>query len=148
MVVDVVDSDRTYRFDADVDTVWAAMCRVDEFPAWWPWLRDFDAGGVETGARWQCTVRPPVPYALRFEIALTEVVVAERIVAAVSGDIAGDASLTIQPVGDVTEVRLVSSLAPRRTVLRQVTTLAPWLARFGHDWVLDTGLRQFRRRAL
>jgi hypothetical protein len=26
--------------------------------------------------------------------------------------------------------------------------MAPVMVRFGHDWVLDAGLRQFRRRAL
>jgi hypothetical protein len=41
----------------------------------------------------------------------------------------------------------VSDLAPHDATLRRIARWTPWLSRFGHDWVLDTGLRQFRRRA-
>lgn len=146
-----VESDRTYRFDTDRVAVWDAIGRVDDYRGWWPWLRSFDAAGLAAGETWRCTVSPPVPYALRFEVELVEVEVHERIEAVVTGDIGGHAVVTLRPDGpddSSTEVRLVSSLEPRRTLLTGVTRLAPWLSRFGHDWVLDTGLRQFRRRAL
>jgi hypothetical protein len=45
------------------------------------------------------------------------------------------------------EARLQSRLVPANQVLRAIATLARPVARFGHDWVLDTGLRQFRSRA-
>ena len=40
---------------------------------WWPWLTSFDAAGLVAGARWQCTVRPPLRYSVRFAIDLEEV---------------------------------------------------------------------------
>lgn len=142
-------SDRTYRFDSEPVALWNAISRVDQYRRWWPWLRSFEAGGLEPGDRWRCTVRPPLPYALRFTISLTDVVHPERIAAAVEGDIEGEASVLLRASGTGgCEVRLRSSLEPHRGVLRRVTVAAPWLARFGHDWVLDTGLRQFRREAL
>lgn len=143
-----VRSDRTYRFDADVSEVWDAFGRVEDYRRWWPWLSRLDAEGLVSGDRWDCTVRPPVPYLLRFVISLDDVEPLRHITATVSGDIVGHAHLALDDSHDGCEVRLASSLAPRSATLRAVTTLTPWLARFGHDWVLDTGLRQFRDRAL
>ena len=143
-----IESERTLLFDAGVDALWASLGRVGDYRSWWPWLRDFDARALETGDRWRCTVQPPVPYTLNFTIELAEVVAAERVAAHVSGDITGHATLTLRPAGDGSELRLVSSLEPRRPLLSMVTNVTPWLARVGHDWVLDTGQRQFRRRAL
>lgn len=144
-----IDSDRTFHFDADVASVWSAFERVDDYQRWWPWLRRFEADGLIVGARWRCSVRPPVPYSLSFAIALTHIVPGTSIDAVVSGDIAGDAHLSLSPgAGGGTDLRLVSSLEPRRRTLSVVTRFIPWLARHGHDWVLDTGQEQFEERAL
>lgn len=143
-----VRSDRSFRFEAAPADVWSAISSLEDYRVWWPWLREFDATALDVGDRWRCVVRPPLPYVLRFSVVLTAVVPGERIDAGVEGDIEGVASVTLRSHGDGTEVRLVSALAPRHALLRRIMGLTPWLARFGHDWVLDTGLRQFRRRAL
>ncbi len=43
---------------------------------------------------------------------------------------------------------LHSSLAPGNTALAIVSRFAAPIARFGHDWVLDSGARQFIARAV
>lgn len=145
-----VRSDRSYRFDRSAEEVWEAIGRVDDYRRWWPWLRRFEAVGLVPGDRWTCTVRPPVPYALRFTVTLDDVEPLTAVMATVSGDIGGTAELTLSPTSDGAgcSIRLVSALDPCGPALRTVTRAAPWLARFGHDWVLDTGLGQFHRRAL
>lgn len=144
-----IDSDRTFHFEADVEGVWAAFERVDQYQQWWPWLRRFEADGLTVGARWRCSVRTPAPYSLSFAIELVHIVPGTSINAVVSGDIAGDASLSLRSrAGGGTDLRLVSSLEPRRRTLSVVTRLIPWLARQGHDWVLDSGQREFEDRAL
>lgn len=144
----IVRSDRVYHFDFAPETVWSAIARVDEYQQWWPWLRRFDATDLRNGEQWDCVVRPPLPYALRFCVTLGTVVRPSRIDAAVTGDIRGDASVALVPTSEGCRVQLVSALEPAGQPLRSVTRLAPWVARFGHDWVLDSGLRQFHRRAL
>ena len=144
----LVGSDRTYRFDRPSTEVWDAIARVEAYPSWWPWLRRFEHGGLVPGARWTCTVVPPLPYVLRLEITISETLPPHRIEASVQGDVEGQATVELSDDGDGCEVRLRSALAPSRRPLRTVAALAPWLARFGHDWVLDTGARQFERRAL
>jgi len=140
-------SERTYRIDRPPEHVWAAIGRVDAFQDWWPWLRHFDAEGLIVGDRWRCTIRPPLPYVLRLTIQIEEAAAPSRIEATVSGDISGHASVHLEPDGSGSAIRLTSRLAPARQPLRTIAMLTPWLARFGHDWVLDTGFEQFSARA-
>jgi uncharacterized protein YndB with AHSA1/START domain len=143
-----VRSDRRYEFAAAPDELWAAFTRLEDYRTWWPWLRRFEAGGFTAGECWRCTVQPPLPYVLRFDLTLLEVEPHSFVTASVSGDIAGDARLDVQATDAGSEVRLVSALSPANPVLRAIATMARPMVRFGHDWVLDNGLRQFSSRAL
>jgi len=119
-------------------------------------LRDFDGRELRRGVTWSCAVQPPVPYRVRFDLHLVDVVEGERIDAEVDGDVAGSAVLTVEaptrPAGDHpsegTVLHLVSELSPANGLLKGVLVVAPPVARFGHDWILDTGARQFRDRQL
>lgn len=139
---------RELHFDADRHAVWAAMSRVTDFPRWWPWLRGFDGAELATGSVWSCVIQPPVPYALRVTVALDEVVAPALVVATVAGDLSGTARLVLDDDGDGCRVVLSSRLTPHQGIPRLVARLAPAVARFGHDWVLEIGARQFADRAL
>ena len=143
-----VRSDRRWRFGVDPPTLWAALTDTGEYRTWWPWLARLDADAFEAGAQWRCAVQPPVPYLLRFGIRLDVVEPPHLAVATIDGDITGTATLTVVADGDGSEARLVSHLAPANAFLRGVARFAAPVVRFGHDWVLDTGAGQFRRRAL
>jgi uncharacterized protein YndB with AHSA1/START domain len=143
-----IGSDHRFRFAADPDTVWRAMASVDQYRAWWPWLRRFEADGLCAGQRWTCEVRPPLPYTVRFIVVLDEVVSSQRIRSSIEGDIVGTAELTLHGRPTGSELRLTSELAPANRLLRSLGTLARPLARYGHDWVITTGARQFERAAL
>jgi uncharacterized protein YndB with AHSA1/START domain len=143
-----IRSDRRYRFTVGPDELWPVLTQVEHYQRWWPWLRGFDGESFAEGDRWTCTVQPPLPYALSFHLELTEVVAGELAVATIRGDIVGSARLEVHAVDGGAEARLTSSLAPSHPVLRAVATFARPMVRFGHDWVLDTGMRQFTARAL
>ena len=143
-----VSSDRVFRFGVPPDELWSAMARTDGYQEWWPWLHRFAAEGLVTGDVWRCTVRPPVPYALRFTVTIDAAEPPRLVRATVDGDIRGTASLDVSARGEGSEARLVSVLSPSGIVLRAVSVAARPVVRHGHDWVLDTGLRQFSARAL
>jgi hypothetical protein len=147
-----VRSDRRHRFDVGGEVLWSAITAVDDFSRWWPWLRRFDGARLAPGERWDCMIQPPLPYALRFELEITEVVPSDLVTAQVSGDLTGSARLEVRdlsgPGGARSEVRLRSDLTPANRVLRTFAMVAKPMVRFGHDWVLDTGLQQFRSRGL
>lgn len=139
-----LSSERRYHFACQPDEVWRALSATGDYQQWWPWLRQFEAAGLVAGDRWSCTVRPPLPYSLRFTIELTEVVPCERIAADVTGDIAGTARIEIAPEIDGSAVWLTSALTPSSRVFAALATLARPIVTRGHDWVLDTGAEQFR----
>jgi uncharacterized protein YndB with AHSA1/START domain len=143
-----VRSDRRFHFDVAPETFWSAVETVDAYSRWWPWLRVFEANGLVPGDRWNCVVRPPLPYGLGFTLTLDEVVPPRLIRASVAGDLTGNARLDVQDSRRGSVVRLRSTLAPAGTLARAVAAVAPPIVRFGHDWVLETGVRQFRQRAL
>lgn len=140
------ETDRRYQLPLAPADLWAAVARVDDYQGWWPWLRRFDARQLAADEVWSCLVQPPLPYWVRFDVALTEVRPLRLVRASVTGDVVGDALLEISPHPVGTEARLTSSLEPGNGFLRTVARLAAPAIRFGHDWVLDAGARQFIAR--
>jgi hypothetical protein len=143
-----VESDRTWRFAAPPADVWEALAATDDYRAWWPWLRRFDAGGLVEGEVWNCTVKPPLPYALTFTLAVGRVEPGSSVEAVLGGDLRGTALLDISSCPGGSDLRLRSRLAPARPAVALFAGAVRPLARWGHDWVLDTGVRQFAAKAV
>ena len=144
-----VQSDRRHHFAVTPDELWAAVSNVACYPVWWPWLSHFEADGLVEGDEWECVVQPPLPYSVRFSISIDEVVPMERVRATLQGDIEGDACVTFRDLGaGRTEARLLADLAPAHTVLKTMGLVAGPIVRVAHNWILDTGARQFRERVI
>lgn len=167
-------SERRFRFDVPRAELWCAIADVDQYSRWWPWLRRFEGRGLVAGDVWHATVQPPLPYSLAFTVSLRHVDEGHLVEAHVDGDIRGTATLRLADLGpdgsgpsrgvgptdgagpsgaepsdgSGCEVCLTSALAPRHPVLRAAALVASPIVRHGHDWVLDTGARQFVGRAL
>jgi hypothetical protein len=139
-------SDRRYVLDVTPETVWTAMSDVDQYQRWWPWLARFDGTALETGQRWHCVVQPPLPYRVSFTVILEQVDTAVTAAATLRGDIVGEARIDLVGNGASSELRLRSSLAPSRPALQALAAVARPVVTFGHNWVLDTGARQFADR--
>ena len=147
-----------YELPLDPETVWSLINGVERYRSWWPWLRQFEAGGLSVGDEWRCTVQPPVPYLVRFRVVIDHVEPPVLVRAKVFGDVVGNATLALEPAdvvgnGDGANAGgcvalLHSSLAPGNTALAMVSRFAAPIARFGHDWVLDSAARQFIAKAI
>ena len=120
---------------------------MGNYRSWWPWLRRFDAQGLTAGEEWRCEVQPPLPYIVRFQVAIEKVEPPALVHALVLGDVVGDATLELEEAEGGCRAILHSALAPGNAALRLVSRFAAPVARFGHDWVLDSGARQFIARA-
>jgi hypothetical protein len=59
----------------------------------------------------------------------------------------GSAELALADDAKGAVLRLRSDLAARSGLAHWVSSVAPPVARRGHDWVLDNGIRQFRAAA-
>jgi hypothetical protein len=140
--------DRSYWFPMLPDALWLALADTGNYRSWWPSLTDLDADRLITGTVWRCTIRPPLPFALRFAIHLDDVVRPTLVTAHISGDIAGTARLAVAPHGNGCDVQLTSTLAPSNPTLEMIETLARPIIRQAYNWMLDTGARQFLRNAI
>jgi uncharacterized protein YndB with AHSA1/START domain len=143
-----ITSEHTYVLPLGRQAVWDLISDMGAYRGWWTWLRTFEAGGLRAGEEWRCTVQPPLPYLVRFVVHIEEVEAPHVVRARVSGDVVGTATLEIEEEEDACIATLSSTLAPGNSILRLVSRMAAPLARFGHDWVLDSGARQFIARAV
>lgn len=137
-----------YELPLPRDEAWSLISDVSNYRDWWPWLRMFDAAALAPGEEWRCEVQPPAPYLVRFRVLIDDVETAVRVRARVVGDVVGGATLRMEDTGSGCTATLDSTLAPGNTALRMVSRFAGPIARFGHDWVLDSGARQFITRAV
>jgi uncharacterized protein YndB with AHSA1/START domain len=145
-----ITTEHCYPLPIGADAMWQLISDMGAYRGWWVWLRRFEAAGLVAGETWRCEVQPPLPYLVRFGVTIEEVEAPRFIRATVTGDVVGTATLRIE--GDGADDRCVatlgSTLAPGNALLRLVSRLTPPVARFGHDWVLDSGARQFIARAI
>jgi hypothetical protein len=132
-----------YELPEGREEVWDQICDVGNYRSWWPWLRRFDADALAPGEEWRCEVQPPLPYIVRFRVAIEEVKAPALVHARVLGDVVGDATLELEEAEQGCRAIMHSALAPGNRALRLVSRFAAPLARYGHDWVLDSGARQF-----
>jgi uncharacterized protein YndB with AHSA1/START domain len=139
---------RRYELPLVREAVWSLITEVGNHRRWWSWLRACDTTALAVGEEWGCEVQPPVPYAVRFRVSIKHVAKPTLVRARVSGDVVGDAVLTLEEQERSTVAVLRSALAPGNTALQLVSRFAAPVARFGHDWVLDSGARQFVARAV
>ncbi len=137
----------TYDLPLPRQQLWEQISQVARYRTWWSWLRRFDARALAVGEEWRCEVQPPLPYIVRFSVAIEKVEAPGLVYAHVQGDVVGDATLELDEDGEGCRTTLHSSLAPGNAALRLMSRFASPLARVAHDWVLDTGARQFITRA-
>jgi hypothetical protein len=143
-----ITTDRRYELPVGREVIWELINDVSAYQRWWSWLRIFDAAGLAAGEEWRCEVQPPLPYPVRFRVIIDHLEAPGLVRAHVEGDVLGTATLTLEESPDGCTACLASSLAPGNATLRLVSRLAAPVARFGHDWVLDSGARQFVARAV
>ena len=109
----------------------------------------FDAAALAEGEEWRCEVQPPVPYPVRFRVGIEHVEAPRARPGHGERGRGGRGDAHPRGGGHAgARATLDSSLAPGNTALRLVSRFAGPIARFGHDWVLDSGARQFIARAV
>ena len=62
-----------YPLPLDREAGLGAISQVSSYRDWWPWLRSFEGPGLAEGEDWRCEVQPPVPYPVRFRVAIEHV---------------------------------------------------------------------------
>ncbi len=135
---------------------WVALEQTDQFTHWWPWLKQFDSEGMKEGDRSRVTVKSPLAYEIHFDLEVTESRPPGLLRVGVDGDIRGGAVLELSEASPATNVsgtasthiRLVFEVEVCRKLLRALSLPAHPVLAWGHDHVMHSGMRRFRRLAL
>lgn len=139
--------DRRWVFPVPPERLWAVVASTGDYQKWWPWLRVLE-GELTEGTVARCEIRSPLPYSLRFTVAVAEVVPERLVRGDIDGDLRGPARLELDPHADGVEARLVWEVELTRSLLRRAAAVARPAMEWGHDWVVANGVEQFCRRAL
>ena len=144
----VFEYDGTFTFSVPAAQLWATMARVDRFPSWWSWLREFsvEGHGLEPGTVLHGIVVPPLPYRMRLDVVVEECVPERCITALVHGDLEGAARLTFEGDDAKTRAHATWTVEMRQRSMRLAAKIAPPVLRWGHDRVVDATVDAFRRR--
>jgi uncharacterized protein YndB with AHSA1/START domain len=140
--------DRRFELSVAPATLWSALEQTDRYPDWWSWLHTLEGGGLRAGDTARCVVRAPLPYSLRFDVHVEEVVPMTRVVTRIDGDLVGPAHLEITTTDLGCEARLLWELELRDPVLRPLAIVTRPAMQWAHDRVVDVGFAEFQRRAL
>src|SRR5262245_24292519 len=140
--------DDTFAFPAPVEQVWATIARVECYSTWWSWLHDFtvEGPGMEAGSTLHGVVVPPLPYRMRLDVVLDDLVPFRSIRADVHGDLEGTAQIRLSGDGTTTRVRAAWTIEMRQRALRLAARLGYPLLRWGHDRVVEATVDSFRRQ--
>jgi hypothetical protein len=121
---------------------------ADQFESWWSWLSEFrlDGGALVPGAVLRGVVAPPLPYRMRVRVELTECEPCRRIMAAVGGDLEGEARLELRDEGAGSSVDVSWTVEMMQRPMRLADRFGHPLLQWGHDMVVATTVAAFRRR--
>lgn len=143
----VIEYDHTFTFGVPVAEVWETMVQVDRFSSWWSWLHEFsvEGEGLVHGTVLHGIVEPPLPYRMRLDVVVDELVPERMITAFVHGDLEGVARLTFDGGGGETRARATWTIEMMQRPMRMAARVAYPLLRWGHDRVVDATVDGFRR---
>ncbi|WP_181275436.1 SRPBCC family protein [Brevibacterium oceani] len=136
--------DDRWSVDADVDTVWAVLERVDEWPQWWPGLAAAEPVGnqLRSGSRAQIVVRTPIGMPLRFTIEVDALQAPNRVALRVDGDLRGEGVWTLSEHEGTTRVESYWCVTSTRTMIRILRPVASLM----HAIVMRAGERGLAAR--
>ena len=136
--------DRSWTFTVPREALWSRLSDTSSFSAWWPWLRAFDPVPIEQGATTRCAIGPPLPYVLTVDLTVARVVESESVDVEVDGDLRGPARLELGDGDRGSTARLHWTLEVQRPMLRRAAIFGRPVLQWGHDWVVRSGVEQFR----
>ena len=146
--------DRAWDFAVTPEELWTTLEQTDQYRVWWPWLREFrvdgdgETDGFRVGAIAHLVIQAPLPYQLRCDIHVDEVVRAQTLAAHVTGDLEGPARLELDSTPGGAQARLSWVLDVNSSLLRPLARIGRPALSWAHDRIVERGLAQFEQHAL
>jgi hypothetical protein len=132
-----------WRFDAPLEAVWDALIDVEQWPRWWPHVRDVrtldrgDASGL--GARRRIRWSSRLPYGFTLDVETVEVARMARLRGRATGDMAGTGLWELWCDDAGSHVRYTWELALHTRWMRLAAPLMAPVFRWNHEGVMRSG---------
>jgi uncharacterized protein YndB with AHSA1/START domain len=133
----------TWKFDAPIDRVWAAIHDTDEWPRWWKYVRDVserrsgDEAGV--GSVRSYTWSSALPYKLSFEMRTTRVDKPYVLEGIAQGELIGTGRWDLSSEDGVTTVRYRWEVDMKKPLLNLLAPVARPFFVWNHNKVMQAG---------
>jgi len=128
---------------APIDEVWQALHAAEDWPRWWPYVRQVqplragDADGLGAVRRFQWGSR--LPYGLAFDVEVVEVQRPHRLRGRARGELDGEGLWELRSEGSGTHVRYTWRVELTRAWMRRLAPLLAPVFRWNHDGVMRAG---------
>ncbi|MEV5343880.1 SRPBCC family protein [Streptomyces sp. NPDC052676] len=133
-----------WRLPAPPDVVYAALERVEDYPRWWPQVREVTRLDEHTGI---IRVRSVLPYDLTFTSREVRRDPAARVLeAALTGDVDGWSRWTVTPHGTGSLARYDQEVRVRKPLLRRLAVPGRPFFRANHRLMMRAGRRRLAAR--
>jgi len=144
----VIDYAGSFLFPVPPEALWSAIEDMSGFEGWWGWLSEFqlEGEGLRAGSVLRGVVSPPVPYRMTVRVELERCDQLRLIEASVHGDLEGPARLVLEPHPEGTRADVSWRIEMTQRRMRLAALLTGPLLRWGHDRVVETTVRAFRRQ--
>ncbi|MHB1446249.1 MAG: SRPBCC family protein [Acidimicrobiales bacterium] len=144
----IIDYTGSFLFPVPPEALWSAIEDMEHFEGWWGWLSEFklDGDGLRSGSVLHGVVSPPVPYRMTVRVELEHCVQPRLIEATVHGDLEGRARLALDAEAGGTRANVSWRIEMTQRRMRLAALLTGPLLRWGHDRVVETTVRAFRRQ--
>ncbi|MEE4597321.1 SRPBCC family protein [Streptomyces sp. DSM 41524] len=137
-----------YRFrsrwdlDAPPAAVFAVLANGDDYPRWWPQVREVRRIDERSGA---ARFRSLVPYDLRLIVSEARQDPSEGVLEiGFAGDLEGRARWTVLPQGTGTRALFEQEVVARKPLLRRLALIGRPVFRVNHTLMMRAGLRGLR----
>jgi hypothetical protein len=133
---------------APAAAVWEALEDLLRASEWSKWVQrvEMDTAQLQEGAVVTVWMSTPLPFTVKVRLRLDSCQPGRLIVAAVDGDLVGEARVRLTPDGAATLGEVSWSLEMRHAVMRAMALVSGPLLRWGHDMVAETTIRTFAGR--
>ena len=139
----------TWRIEAPVDEVCAAICDCLQWPVWWrgvEQVEELETGGDDgIGSRRRFTWRGRLPYRLTFDMRVTRFVPLTLLEGEASGEVEGIGRWRFASEGAATVVCYEWQVRTNRTWMNIIAPLARPLFKWNHDQVMRQGAEGMAR---
>jgi uncharacterized protein YndB with AHSA1/START domain len=138
-----------WHIPASIDRVWAALIQSQDWPKWWPYVREVitvkegtpDGLGSVQRIRWATRL----PYEVMFDVEVVEVIRLRKLRGVARGELQGQGTWLLERDGTATQVTYLWQVDLGKAWMRWSAPLLAPVFRWNHNGLMESGEKGLTR---